>query len=46
MSKEEVKNIFEPFTQVSSSMGVSEGTGLGLAITNSFVKLMGGDISI
>ncbi len=46
MSTEELKRIFDPFTQVSSSIGVTEGTGLGLAITHSFIKLMGGKINI
>ena len=46
MSKDELSNIFDPFTQVKSSKGVSEGTGLGLAITHRFLELMGAEINV
>lgn len=46
MSRDELKNIFDPFVQVSSSKGVTEGTGLGLAITHSFIKLMKGGVDV
>ena len=41
-----VENIFEPFYQVSKTQASSKGTGLGLAISKSFVKMMGGEISV
>ena len=43
MSKEFVKNIFEPFAQASGNYG---GTGLGLSITRKLVGIMGGSISV
>ncbi|MEA1916022.1 MAG: ATP-binding protein [Campylobacterota bacterium] len=46
MNEDELKKVFEPFIQVSSSNGVSEGTGLGLAITHRFLKLMGAYIDV
>jgi len=46
ISPELVKNIFEPFYQVSKIQASSKGTGLGLAISKSFVKMMGGEISV
>ncbi|MDY4067203.1 response regulator, partial [Bullifex sp.] len=47
MSKEFLKNIFNPFTRDSNvlSSGI-QGTGLGMSITKSIVDLMGGTISI
>lgn len=46
MSEEELKNVFDPFVQVSSSKGVAEGTGLGLAITHKFLELMMAKVSV
>ena len=46
MSEDELKNVFDPFVQVSSSHGITEGTGLGLAITQHLLKLMKADISV
>jgi signal transduction histidine kinase/CheY-like chemotaxis protein/streptogramin lyase len=46
ISPELVENIFEPFYQVSKIQASSKGTGLGLAISKSFVKMMGGEISV
>ncbi|MET0022880.1 MAG: ATP-binding protein [Sedimenticola sp.] len=43
---EQLERIFNPFTQVGRSPISTKGTGLGLAITQSFVKLMGGNISV
>ncbi|MET0014904.1 MAG: two-component regulator propeller domain-containing protein [Sedimenticola sp.] len=43
---EQLKRIFQPFTQAGRTPSSTKGTGLGLAITQSFVKLMGGKISV
>lgn len=45
--REDLKRIFGAFvrTDIARASGV-EGSGLGLSITNSFVKAMGGDISV
>jgi len=43
MNKEDLAIVFEPFVQAKPH-GV--GTGLGLAITASFVRLMGGRVSV
>ncbi|HBE17529.1 MAG TPA: hybrid sensor histidine kinase/response regulator [Cyanobacteria bacterium UBA11149] len=44
--RDEIENIFEPFTQTKLGRKASEGTGLGLAITRSFVEIIGGKISV
>jgi len=46
MSEEELKSVFDPFVQVSSSHGITEGTGLGLTIAHSFLKLMNADVNV
>ena len=46
MSKEELKNVFDPFVQVSSSKTGEEGTGLGLAITHRFLGLMDAKVDV
>ena len=46
MSEDELKSVFEPFVQVSSSHGITEGTGLGLTIAHSFLKLMNADVNV
>jgi len=43
--QEDLGSIFDEFTQVAQN-GFVESSGLGLAITNSFVKAMGGCISV
>lgn len=42
----ELKQLFKPFGQTSSSQKVQEGTGLGLSISRHFVNLMGGEITV
>ena len=47
ISKENVRNLFKPFTQVDSSATKTvEGTGLGLAISQRLAKVLGGQISV
>ncbi|MGE5417744.1 MAG: PAS domain S-box protein [Acidobacteriota bacterium] len=47
MSEDEIKGIFEPFKQASTSASEKyAGTGLGLTVTKQLVELMGGEISI
>ena len=43
---QELDNLFEPFTQIESSLKFSQGTGLGLPISQKFVQLMGGEIAV
>lgn len=42
----EIDQLFQAFSQTSSGKQSQEGTGLGLAISRSFVKLMGGDLTV
>ena len=47
MSKEQVDNLFKPFTQGESGLNRKYGgTGLGLTISKKLVALMGGDLSV
>lgn len=47
MSEEQIKRLFEPFTQLDGSRTrTREGTGLGLAITRHFCQMLGGEIAV
>ncbi len=47
MSAEQIKRLFQPFTQLDSSRTrAREGTGLGLAITRHFCHMLGGQIEV
>ena len=47
MSEEQIKKIFEPFTQADSTTTRKYGgTGLGLSITKNIIELMGGSLTV
>jgi PAS domain S-box-containing protein len=53
ITKEELENLFQPFSQTrrgagthGGAGGAQEGTGLGLAISRGFAQLMGGDVTV
>lgn len=46
ISPEELKQLFEPFTQSESGRKSGQGTGLGLPISQKFVQLMGGELQV
>jgi signal transduction histidine kinase len=47
MTRDQMKRIFEPFSQADASTNRKYGgTGLGLAITKRFCEMMGGDIQV
>ena len=46
MHPDQIKRIFDPFTQAEKTMRKYGGTGLGLAITKNIIELMGGKLSV
>jgi signal transduction histidine kinase len=45
--EDSVESVFEPFTQVDSSLARQfEGTGLGLTLTRSLVEMHGGSVTL
>ena len=46
IAPEYLERIFEPFVQLDSGQKAGEGAGLGLALSRSFVRLLGGEISV
>ena len=46
IATEDLEAIFEPFRQIESNQNIQKGTGLGLAICRSFVRMMGGSITV
>lgn len=47
MSKEQINNVFEPFSQADNSTTRKYGgTGLGLAITKRYCEMLGGTITV
>jgi CheY-like chemotaxis protein/anti-sigma regulatory factor (Ser/Thr protein kinase) len=46
IAPEERARLFTPFAQTETGIRSKEGTGLGLAISRSFVRLMGGDLTV
>lgn len=46
ISKDDIKNIFEPFVQVGAAHHIQKGTGLGLSLVKEYTKMMGGEISV
>ena len=43
---DELKLLFQPFSQTKSGLNSYEGTGLGLSICHKFVQLLGGNIQV
>jgi PAS domain S-box-containing protein len=46
IAADEVEKLFEAFVQTKTGEKSQEGTGLGLTIARSFVRLMGGDMTV
>jgi CheY-like chemotaxis protein len=46
IAPEEIDTIFEAFTQTTTGYQHHEGTGLGLPISRTFVRLMGGELTV
>jgi len=46
MSDDEVRQLFQPFVQLSAGLSRPDGTGLGLTICKKLVELMDGTISV
>jgi signal transduction histidine kinase/CheY-like chemotaxis protein/HAMP domain-containing protein len=46
IAADQLKQIFEPFSQAGSSDYKMQGTGLGLSITRKLIQLMGGELRV
>ncbi len=46
MTTDDLKQLFQPFTQVGNKLHKSSGTGLGLALSQEIIQLMGGKIQV
>ena len=46
ISPEELKQLFQPFTQTQAGKQSKEGTGLGLFISQKFVQILGGELQV
>ena len=47
IAKDDIPNLFKPFTQLDSSLNRKfEGTGLGLSLAKGLTELHGGDVSV
>lgn len=46
ISEDEILTVFQPFMQTESGRRSQEGTGLGLSISQSYVQIMGGEMSV
>lgn len=46
VSPDELKKLFDAFTQAEAGLKSLQGTGLGLTITRKFVQMMGGEIQV
>jgi PAS domain S-box-containing protein len=46
IAPDEMQLLFQPFVQTKTGRNSQEGTGLGLVISNTFVQLMGGQLTV
>ncbi|ERT06779.1 sensory box protein [Lyngbya aestuarii BL J] len=46
IAENELKRLFQAFSQTTTGLKSGEGTGLGLSISQQFVQLMGGEITV
>jgi signal transduction histidine kinase len=46
VSSDELKKLFDAFTQADAGRKSLQGTGLGLTITRKFVRMMGGEVEV
>ncbi len=46
IATDELRRVFDPFFQGTSSRQSQQGTGLGISISNKFVRMMGGELTV
>ena len=46
ISKQNLKQLYEPFNRLGAEKGKTEGTGIGLIITKQLIELMGGKLGV